>query len=129
MKLVVIESPYGGRHLNRNISYLNKAMLDSLMKNEAPFASHAIYPQCLDENNPEDRDWGIHAGYEWGAKADLIAFYVDYGWTRGMELALERYSDMGKRFEVRKIMSNEDWLKTDEQREDIRNTLTPSFNK
>lgn len=43
MKLVVIESPYAG-DVERNLRYVRAAMRDCLLRGEAPFASHALYP-------------------------------------------------------------------------------------
>ena len=82
MKLVVIESPFAGdRALNDR--YLRACLLDSLNRGEAPFASHAIYPQILDDMKPEERRKGMEAGFVWGAKADLVAVYGDLGRSSG----------------------------------------------
>lgn len=91
MKLVVIESPYAG-DIERNIEYAKKCMLDSIDRGEAPIASHLLYtqPDLLDDNDQADRECGIECGLAWARKADLAAFYVDLGWSRGMEEALQR---------------------------------------
>jgi hypothetical protein len=32
---------------------------------------------------------GIQAGYEWMQAADIVAFYIDFGWSEGMLKALK----------------------------------------
>lgn len=81
--LVVIESPYAGE-VEKNVVYARRCMMDSLLRGEAPFASHLLYTQILDDNVPSDRSLGIGAGWEWHRVADLIVFYTDRGWSRGM---------------------------------------------
>ena len=91
MKRVIIESPYAG-NTQENLRYLRAALAHSLSLGEAPFASHAIYTQegVLDDTKPEQRKQGIEAGFSWWEKAELIVFYVDLGWSRGMEAAYTR---------------------------------------
>ena len=76
MLRVIIESPFAG-DIERNTAYLKAAMLDSLRRGEAPFASHGLYPQVLDDTSPEERHIGIHAGFAWGGVCDLVAVYTD----------------------------------------------------
>ncbi len=44
MKLVILESPYAG-HVDANVAYARMAMHDSLLRGEAPIASHLLYTQ------------------------------------------------------------------------------------
>ena len=62
-------------------------LLDSLNRGEAPIASHLLHTQVLDDTDPAQRKMGIAAGVAWHTAADLIVFYVDRGWSRGMEAA------------------------------------------
>lgn len=80
MQLTIIKSPYAGNVL-RNIRYARLCCLDSLRRGEAPFASHLFYTQML----PEQRRLGMDAGFAWGERADLHAFYTDLGISPGME--------------------------------------------
>lgn len=50
MRRVIIESPYAG-NVEANATYLRRCLRDSLLRGEAPFASHAIYtlPGVLDD--------------------------------------------------------------------------------
>ena len=62
-------------------------MLDSIFRGEAPYLSHLLYPQVLDDYDLADRAFGIQAGHAWLLKADLVAFYGDLGWSSGMKSA------------------------------------------
>src|SRR3990167_4164627 len=97
MKLVVIESPYAG-DIDLNLRYLRACMKDCLMREEAPFASHALYtqPGVLDDNIMEERLLGIGAGFAWGDRADYVVFYVDLGESKGMEKARDYWHRQGK---------------------------------
>ena len=105
-RLVIIESPYATNKRRSNadhVAYAQQCLRDSLDRGEAPFASHLLYPGALSEALLNDRLLGIHAGYEWGARADLIAFYTDYGWSGGMLLAQEHYEKIRRPIEFRRI--------------------------
>lgn len=92
MRRVIIESPFAGDR-ERNLAYLREAILDSLARGEAPFASHAIYPQFLDDNVPELRRFGIEAGFAWWQPDIPVIFYTDLGWSPGMSNAYHRAKD------------------------------------
>lgn len=83
--LVLIESPYAG-DVETNLAYLRAAMRDSLMRGEAPFASHALYtqPGVLDDTDRHERALGIAAGLSWGARASKTVVYVDRGVSYGV---------------------------------------------
>ena len=85
----IVESPYRG-DVARNAAYLDRCLLDSLKRGEAPIASHKIWPGILDDNNPEQRELGIEAGLAWVPVADLMAVYVDHGISTGVENAMSR---------------------------------------
>jgi len=94
VKLVIIESPFAGtdEEIVKNIKYARQSMRDSLLKGEAPLASHLLYTQegILEDRNPEERRLGISAGLAWGEHAELTAVYADLGITKGMEQGIER---------------------------------------
>jgi hypothetical protein len=91
MKKVIIESPYAG-DIENNVEYARKCIKDSLLRGEAPIASHLLYtqPGILDDNKPEERKLGIEAGFAWLDVAEIHAFYVDLGWSKGMRSALAK---------------------------------------
>jgi len=107
MKLVVIESPYAG-DVERNKRYLQRCILDCLKRGESPYASHQMLTEALCDAIPEDRAFGIHAGFAWAPAADLIVFYVDYGTSAGMQKAHDWHVAEGRdNIEFRCIGENE----------------------
>lgn len=104
MRRVILESPYAGdraRDVERNVQYARQCMLDCIRRNEAPFASHLIYTQVLDDKVPEQRDTGIKMGYAWGMCAEVAVFYADHGFSNGMQKAKEFWQRLGIPCEVR----------------------------
>jgi hypothetical protein len=85
MRLVILESPFAGDE-QANIDYARLCVRDSLMRGEAPIASHLLYtqPTILDDSDPEERQHGIDAGLAWGIVADATIVYTDRGISRGM---------------------------------------------
>lgn len=111
MRLVIIESPYAekdGVSVDEHVAYARRAMVDSLMRGEAPIASHLLYtqPGILDDAITAERQRGIEAGLAWARRADAAAFYVDYGWSVGMSAAMARHGVVGVPVEHRYIGRN-----------------------
>lgn len=111
-RLVVIESPYGSRpdgsraapaEVRRNVEYLDAALLDSLRRGEQPFASHRLYTGALRDANPQERRIGMEAGFAWGELAQARVFYVDQGWTPGMEEGRQEAIRLGQPIEIRRV--------------------------
>lgn len=100
MKLVIIESPYAG-DVTRHTAYARACLLDSLRRGEAPFASHLLYTQVLDDQTPGERAWGLEAGWAWGVAADLVAVYTDLGTSTGMDFGILKALAQGKPIEFR----------------------------
>ena len=92
MKLVILESPFAG-DIKANVEYARKCLKDSLLRGEAPIASHLLYTQSgvLDDSIKEERAMGIDAGLAWKKVADLHVFYIDRGVSPGMKYA-EKYA-------------------------------------
>lgn len=88
MKTTAILSPFSG-DVEGNLAYLKDCLLDCFGRGEFPFAPHAIYPQVLDDADPEERRLGMQAGTEWDRKADVIAAYIDRGFSRGMRAEID----------------------------------------
>lgn len=95
MRRVIVESPYAG-DVERNLRYLRACLRDSLLRGEAPFASHGLYtqPGVLDDHDQEQRRMGIEAGFAWWEGADAIVFYLDLGISNGMDAAFRRAKPM-----------------------------------
>lgn len=109
---VLIESPFTGkgdsekeRLKNRelNIEYARSCLNDSLMKGEAPYASHLLYTQkgILDDDLPEERTLGIEAGLIWGSQAEKTVVYLDRGLSKGMVFGVERALKENREIEFR----------------------------
>ena len=102
MKRVIVESPYAG-DIEKNIKYARKALADCLGRGEAPFVSHLLYTQVLDDTIPKERVKGINAGFAWGLTADYVAVYADLGISSGMKKAIIFYENLGIEIKYRKI--------------------------
>ncbi len=101
-QLVIIESPFSGEVV-RNIQYAHACILDSLSRDEAPIASHLLYTQVLDDDNPISRHDGIEAGLAWYRVADKCAVYTDRGISAGMRHGIARAEQYGVAVEYRTI--------------------------
>lgn len=104
MRLVIIESPYAG-DVDQNVRYARACVRDSLLRGEAPIASHLLYTQegVLDDNIPRERQHGIDAGLAWRAVAEASVVYTDKGISRGMEYGIAAAKEAGIPVEYRKI--------------------------
>lgn len=112
MTRVVIESPFGDPDpsiVRRNIRYLRRCLRDSLLRGEAPYASHAIYtlPGVLDDNDPAERRLGMDAGFAWGLAAERVVVYSDLGISGGMAEGIALASCRGIPVEYREIGAQE----------------------
>ena len=107
MKCAIIESPYAG-DIARNVKYAQLCMRDSLRRGESPYASHLLYtqPNVLDDDDPDERKLGIEAGFAWKHMNGVTTvFYVDYGWSGGMKLALDYCQENNLPFTTRKLLT------------------------
>jgi hypothetical protein len=102
MKRVIIESPFAG-DVERNRKYLRLAILHSLSIGEAPFASHEMYTRALDDNDPNARELGIHAGLAWLRVAERSVVYENFGVSKGMKLGMAAAEEAGIPIIRRKI--------------------------
>lgn len=104
MRLVILESPYAG-DVERNIDYARRCVRDSLLRGEAPIASHLLYtqPGILDDNVSVERKHGIDAGLARRRVADASVVYIDYGITPGMQYGIAAPMQAGKPIELRTL--------------------------
>lgn len=107
---VIIESPFSG-NVEKNLQYLRAAMRHCLLNGEAPYASHALYPQpgVLDDANMTERQIGIEAGFAWHESAEKTIVYEDLGISGEMRVGIARSERLGKPIERRKLP---DWRRT-----------------
>lgn len=103
---VILESPFAG-DVERNVAYARMALRDSVLRGEAPIASHLLFtqPVVLDDDVSFERGLGIEAGLAWLSSADLMVLYVDYGESPGMIQAAQRARDANVTIERRRLFS------------------------
>jgi hypothetical protein len=70
------------------------ALLNSLLRGEAPFASHLLYTQVWSEK-PEIRANGIKAGVEVHHVCSQVVLYTDLGVSTGMKAAEDHAALIG----------------------------------
>jgi hypothetical protein len=106
MKLVILESPFAG-DIEKNIEYARACVRDSLLRGEAPIASHLLYtqPGILNDSIPGERQHGIDAGLAWRTVADGTVVYTDRGISKGMEYSIAAAISAGKEVEYRSLES------------------------
>ena len=104
MRRIILESPYAG-DVVRNLDYARKCVRDSVLRGEAPIASHLLFtqPGILDDSVPEERELGITAGLAWVPFADAMVLYCDLGMSPGMTEAMKYAQRHGLPTEVRCI--------------------------
>jgi len=78
-------------------------LLDSLSRGEAPFASHLLYTQVLDDSIPDERQTGIQCNLDIMLHASLVAVYIDHGLSPGMMVAIAHARLNGIPIEPRSI--------------------------
>lgn len=123
MRLVIVESPYAGdtpEEVERHVAYAREAMTDSLLRGEAPFLSHLLYTQVLDDSNPKQREAGIAAGLAWGRVAELTVVYCDLGVSEGMEIGIAKARSLCRPVEYRSIRGD----KSAKLRSNLRSVFT-----
>jgi hypothetical protein len=108
MKRVIVESPYAAdtqEGIERHLRYLRACLHDCIKRDEAPFASHAIYtqPGVLDDRNPDECSLGIESGFLWRSVAQYTVVYTDLGITRGMRYGIQDAARLGHKIEYRKL--------------------------
>ncbi len=89
MRRVILESPFAG-DIEANVLYARACVRDSLLRGEAPLASHLLYTQAgiLNDDDRNERAHGINAGHAWMHLADAVVVYVDRGISSGMEAGI-----------------------------------------
>jgi len=92
---VIIESPYAGVDRDLNVAYARRCLQDSLDRGEAPFASHLLYTQVLDDTVKKQRRLGMSRALDWYDAADMIAVYMDRGISAGMRFGISYARQLG----------------------------------
>ncbi len=113
MRRVILESPYAAPDatgLRNNIEYARACVRDSVLRGEAPLASHLLYTQdgILDDDVAAERALGIEAGLAWLTHAEATVVYVDHGISRGMRYGIEKATALGIPVEYRHLQESND---------------------
>lgn len=113
MKRVILESPFAGkgrwplRPIRRwlNKRYARRCLRDSLLRGEAPLASHLLYtqPGVLRDHVPAERQHGIYAGFAWREHAVATVVYIDRGISGGMQAGINEARALGQPIEYRTL--------------------------
>jgi hypothetical protein len=104
--LVVVETPFRATQYysqEQHRLYLLHALADSYKRGEAPFASHHLATEVLNDDDDYERSLGIRCGKAWGKYADIIAVYSDLSCSDGMKDAIAYYRSLSKPIEWRKL--------------------------
>jgi hypothetical protein len=99
---VALESPYNG-DTDGNVTYARACVRDSLLRGEAPIASHLLYtqPGMLRDDITREREQGIAGGLAWGPVADATVVYIDRGISPGMKGGIADAESAGRPIEYR----------------------------
>lgn len=104
MRRVIIESPFAG-DIERNIAFARACVRDSVLRREAPIASHLLFtqPGILDDHVPEQRQLGIDAGLAWRHVAHATVVYTNFGVSKGMSYGIAAAEAAGITVEYRTL--------------------------
>lgn len=86
--IIGIISPYSG-DVQRNTAFLRDIIRSILAEGHTPIAGHAIYPQVLDDTDPEQRAHGMAAGQHLLTACCEVRVYDQLGMSAGMRADLE----------------------------------------
>jgi len=108
---VILESPFAqhkqdpARTEAIHIAYMRMCLRDMALRGEYGIASHAVLtqPGVLDDDDPNQRHWGIELGLGIRNTIPEWVAYVDFGMSKGMLLAEERAVQSGRTLKKRSI--------------------------
>ena len=103
MKLIYVASPYAG-DIKQNTAFARKACRHVMNEGHAFFAPHLLYPQLLDDSNPQERQAGLDMGLAMLPRCDELWCYGDRI-SYGMHLEIEEAVRLG--IPVRRVMELE----------------------
>ena len=104
-KRVLLLSPYAG-NIAKHERYLRRAIRDSVLRNEAPYASHRMYCDALKDRNTVERQWGFECEDAWYRFAQSVVVYEDYGISPGMRETIMKCLALNLPVERRHIGEN-----------------------
>jgi len=84
MKTAYICSPYSG-DVKRNKQYARELTARAIQLGYAPITPHLYITECLDDNDPDQRELGLNAGIALLSVCNIIIVGKRYGISNGME--------------------------------------------
>ncbi len=103
MKLIYVASPYAG-DIKKNTEFARRACRHVMNEGHAFFAPHLLYPQLLDDSNPQERQAGLDMGLAMLPRCDELWCYGART-SHGMHLEIEEAVRIG--IPVRRVMEQE----------------------
>lgn len=94
MRRVIVESPFRDKGED-GVLYAIACMRHSISLGEAPFLSHLLYTQALDDKDMAQRKLGMELGFRWIRVCDLSASYNDLGVSPGMMVGVSKAKHCG----------------------------------
>jgi hypothetical protein len=94
MKTAYICSPYSG-DTKRNKQYARELTARAIQDGYAPITPHLYITECLDDNEPSQRELGLNAGLALLSVCDIIIVGTKYGISDGMETEIFRARRLG----------------------------------
>jgi hypothetical protein len=95
---VLLVSPFGGtsEEKTRHLQYARRCARHCMDLGEAPFGSHLIYTQLLNDDFVPHRKKGTSAGLAWASLAPRAVVYTDLGITKGMQDEIRHMESQNK---------------------------------
>jgi hypothetical protein len=95
MKTAYICSPYSG-DIKRNKEYARELTMQAIKDGYAPITPHLYITECLNDNEPLERDLGLKIAIDLLQKCDAIYIGRKYGVSEGMkaEIIIARSLEM-----------------------------------
>ena len=103
MKLIYVASPYAG-DIEKNTEFAKRACRHAMGEGHVFFAPHLLYPQLLDDSNPQERQAGLDMGLVMLPRCDELWCYGDHI-SLGMHLEIEEAGRLG--IPVRRVTEQE----------------------
>lgn len=113
--IVVVESPYSG-DVERNIAYAQRAMADARNRGEIAIVSHLMWTQhheapryFVSDYDPKytlvncGRERSLRQTEQLRKMASKVVFYIDYGFSSGMDAALQHCKEAHIAHEFRQL--------------------------
>ena len=98
MEKIYICSPYrakGAGERNRNIKYAQQLTRQAIEAGFAPITPHLYMTQCLNEDDPKEREAGMAAGLALLESCDFIMIGDKYGFSEDMKKEMVKGRALG----------------------------------